>query len=432
MGLQITSRHRKKIRGVEKTTYREIQDINIPQRLSNLDLKDATKSSYARHDFHLPFILSSNHPVIKALINYKHPQLGHDGFQMLMYKLRENFWILRRRKTIKEVFKTCIICKRFIAKPISVSEGLLPQDRVRYAAVFEIIGLDLTGPLILKNGEKNWILILICTVYRAIYLELLTSIWTESGTNFEGDYRLYQKVNLEKLKNLEKINPISWKFIPPQAPWWGGFWDHTRKINWNLGKILKLYPGKDEKVRVAQVKTRLGSCLHPVQKLYLLEVMEKNKSSVHPTNSPLFSDANEGSHLPINIDPELSKHQGAATPLTQPCSSVSNGGARLEPRAETSSHQQAETSSVQPCSSVSNGGGGLKLRTETSGHQQAETSSMQPCSSVSDGEAGVEPRVETLELPDDLTSDVGHQHPTPRRSRYGRLLKLRKGLVDSY
>ncbi|GFR28568.1 integrase_H2C2 domain-containing protein [Trichonephila clavata] len=89
-----------------------------------------------------------------------------------------------------------------------------------------------------------------------------------------------------------------------------------------------------------------------------------------------LKDANEGSHLPINIDPELSKHQAAATPSTQPCSSVSNGGARLEPRAETSSYQQAETSSVQPCSSVSNGGGGLELGAETSGHQQAETSSM--------------------------------------------------------
>ncbi|GFQ65548.1 hypothetical protein TNCT_370551 [Trichonephila clavata] len=286
-----------------KKQLMEIQNIKIPRRLSNLDFKDAnlslrffrdaTKSSYARHDFHLPFILSSNHPVIKALINYKHVQ----------------------------------------------------------------------------------------------------------------------------------------------AVWWGGFWDHTRRINWNLGKILKLYPGKDEKVRVPQVKTRLGSCLHPVQKLYLLEVMEKNKSSVHPTNSPLFSDANEGSHLPINIDPELSKHQAAATPLTQPCSSVSNSGARLEPRGETSSHQQAETSSMQPCSSVSNSGGGLKLRAETSGHQQAETSSRQPCSSISDGEAGVEPRVETLELPHDLTSDVELQQPTPRRSRYGRLLKTPKrtsGLLLSF
>ncbi|GFQ76663.1 uncharacterized protein TNCT_254021 [Trichonephila clavata] len=57
---------------------------------------------------------------------------------------------------------------------------------------------------------------------------------------FFRDYRLYQKVNLEYLKNLEKLNPMSGKFIPPQALWWEGFWDHTRRINRNLGKILKL------------------------------------------------------------------------------------------------------------------------------------------------------------------------------------------------
>ncbi|GFT86272.1 integrase catalytic domain-containing protein [Trichonephila clavipes] len=162
---------------------------------------------------------------------------------MLMYTLRESYWILKGRKTIKEVIKICIFCKRFNAKLISVSEGLLPQDRVRDAGVFEIIGLHLAGSLILKNGEKNWILILTCAVYRAIHLELLTSVSTKSfllglkgfiarrglpsviysdnGTNFKGAYRLYQKVNLEKLKNVEELNPISWKFIPPQAPWWG-------------------------------------------------------------------------------------------------------------------------------------------------------------------------------------------------------------------
>ncbi|GFS59883.1 integrase catalytic domain-containing protein [Trichonephila clavipes] len=487
----------------------------IPSRLSKLDFKDmsqslhdASKSSYARQDFRLPIILSSNHPVVKALIIYKHVQLGHAG----------------------------------------VSKGLLPQDRVIDAAVFEIVGLYLAGPLILKNGEKNWILILTCAVYRAVHLELLTSISTESfllrlrrfiarrgrpsviysdnGTSFKGAYRLYQKVNLEKLKNVE-LNPIPCKFIPPQAPWWGGFWekligpvkrslrktlgktslnqeemytffcdceslinsrpltyvtndiedlepltpamflqgireigvpefdqidenklnkrfvyryriqkdlrkcfrveylgqlrvtsnikeentlsegdivlvggDHTKRLNWNLGKIRKLYPGKDEKIRVAEVKTKFGSFLLPVRKLYFLEMMEKNKSSVHPTNSPLFSDANEGSHLPINIDHELSKPQRAATSSMQPCSSISNGGAGLEPRAETS------------------------------GHQQAEISSIQPCSNVSDGEAGVEPRLETLELPDVLISDGELQQPGPRRSRYGRLLKPRKGLND--
>ncbi|GFX63759.1 transposon Ty3-G Gag-Pol polyprotein [Trichonephila clavipes] len=88
---------------------------------------------------------------------------------------------------------------------------------------------------------------------------------------------------------------------------------------------------------------------------------------------------------------------------------------------ELSKPQRAATSSMQPCSSISNGGAGLEPRAETSGHQQTETSSMQPCSSFSDGEAGVEPRLETLELPDVLISDGELQQPGPRRSRYGTL-----------
>ncbi|GFV39270.1 hypothetical protein TNCV_1229721 [Trichonephila clavipes] len=106
--------------------------------------------------------------------------------------------------------------------------------------------------------------------------------------------------------------------------------------------------------------------------------MEKNKSSVHPTNSPLFSDANEGSHLPINIDPELSKPQRAATSSMQPCSSISNGGAGLEPRPETSGHQlRCTNGGVEP---------------------SAKFSSMQTCSSVSDVEAGVEPRLVSCQI----------------------------------
>ncbi|GFV40736.1 integrase catalytic domain-containing protein [Trichonephila clavipes] len=373
----------------------EIQDLKIPRKLSELDFKDmnlslqvfcdGSKSSYARQNFRLPIILPSNHPVVKALIIYKHVQAIH--LELLTSLSTESFLLGLRR---------------FIAR----------RDRP-------------------------------------------SVIYSDNGTNFKGVYRLYQKVNLEKLKNLEELNPISWKFIPPQASWWGGFWerliglvkrtlrktlektslnneeiysvlcdceslinprpltyvtddvedlepltpamflqdirevgvpeldqkdenklnkrlvyrnrirkdlrkrfrveylgqlretrnikgentlsegdivlvgdDYTKRLNWNLGKILKLYPGKDKKVRVAQVKTKFGSFLRPVRKLYLLEVMEKNKSSVHPTNSPLFSDANEGSHLPINIDPELSKPQRAATSSMQPSSSISNGGAQ--------------------------------------------------------------------------------------------------------
>ncbi|GFX56030.1 integrase catalytic domain-containing protein [Trichonephila clavipes] len=97
----------------------EIQDLKSPRRLSELDFKDmnlslqvfcdASKSSYAGQNFRLTIILPPSHPVLIALIIYKHVQLGHAGVQMLMYTLRESYWILKGRKTIEEVIKTCIL-----------------------------------------------------------------------------------------------------------------------------------------------------------------------------------------------------------------------------------------------------------------------------------------------------------------------------------
>ncbi|GFT92003.1 integrase catalytic domain-containing protein [Trichonephila clavipes] len=132
-----------------------------------------------------------------------------------MYTLRESYWILKGRKTIKEVIKTCIIYKRFNAKPISESEGLLPQDRTESF----LLGLR---RFIARRVRP-------CVIY------------SDNGTNFKGAYRLYQKVNLEKLKNVEELNPISWNLIPPQVPWWGGFWERViglvkRTLRKTLGK----------------------------------------------------------------------------------------------------------------------------------------------------------------------------------------------------
>ncbi|GFQ81894.1 hypothetical protein TNCT_189351 [Trichonephila clavata] len=68
----------------------------------------------------------------------------------------------------------------------------------------------------------------------------------------------------------------------------------------------------------------------------------EKKSYVHLTNSPLFSEATERSHLPINIYPELSKHQEVATSSMQPCSSVCSG---LDWSPE---QRQVDTSSRKP------------------------------------------------------------------------------------
>ncbi|GBM06557.1 hypothetical protein AVEN_52424-1, partial [Araneus ventricosus] len=122
----------------------------------------------------------------------------------------------------------------------------LPVDRLRAASVFEIIGVDFAGPLYLKGNQKSWIVIYTCAVFRAIRLELTTSltesflqsfrryvarrgrpsiVYSDNGTNLVGANNLIKRINWETVAKYSTVNKIDWKFIPPSAPWWGGFWE---------------------------------------------------------------------------------------------------------------------------------------------------------------------------------------------------------------
>ncbi|GFY44996.1 hypothetical protein TNIN_196771 [Trichonephila inaurata madagascariensis] len=87
---------------------------------------------------------------------------GEDSEKAVIYRHRQWFW------RVLQSLLLAVLNHHFKQAP----------EHLEKAVVFEIIGLDLAGPLILKNGEKNWILILTCAVYRAIHLELLTSVST--------------------------------------------------------------------------------------------------------------------------------------------------------------------------------------------------------------------------------------------------------------
>ncbi|UYV71063.1 hypothetical protein LAZ67_8001573 [Cordylochernes scorpioides] len=198
-------------------------------------------------NFRMPILLPSDHFLVSLLIRWNHETHGHAGLQTLLGILRENYWILRSRKTVKKIINQCIRCKRFTVTPATVESTSLPEDRVRDAAVFEIVGVDLTGHLILKNKKKAWIVIFTCAVYRGVHLELVTSlsmeaflqafrrfiarrgrpliVYSDNGTNFKGMANALKKIDFSRLKCDPTLKNITWKFITPGAPWWGGWWE---------------------------------------------------------------------------------------------------------------------------------------------------------------------------------------------------------------
>lgn len=232
-------------KGINEERLRKLHPLMDKEGL--IRVKTLVFRSKDSEDFRLPVVLPGNHYIVQKLIEWKHKMLSHAGVQIVMNNLREKYWILRCRKSIRQVTLRCSKCGRYTVKSIQPESPPLPEDRIRDAAPFEIIGVDLAGPLYLKDKQKCWIVLYTCAVYRAIHMELLTSLSTEAflqtfrrfvarrgrpsiiysdhGTNFGGASTMFSDPKLAKLKEKILVQDITWKFIPPASPWWGGWWE---------------------------------------------------------------------------------------------------------------------------------------------------------------------------------------------------------------
>jgi len=209
-------------------------------------------------DLGIPVILPSHHPVVEMLMLQAHKKACHVGVQGLLSLLRERFWIFKGRKTIRSILNKCVVCRRHGARHISTVPSALPEPHIRDAAVFETTGIDMAGPLFLKDGHKVWVCLYTCAVYRAVHLELTSSLSTESflqmlrrfmahrgrpaivygdsGTNVLGMDRALRQLDWEKILKTSVIERIDWRFNPPTAAWWGGCWERLIRL---LKQLLK-------------------------------------------------------------------------------------------------------------------------------------------------------------------------------------------------
>ncbi|XP_050309972.1 uncharacterized protein LOC126745954 [Anthonomus grandis grandis] len=237
----------------QRDSFKEVND----KHLSSLDvfkdehgllrLRSRISNRKDLELFRHPIVLPNKHPVITQLISQEHSKACHVGVQGLTSLLREKFWILGSRRAIKAVISKCAVCRRHNSKPFYEGAPPLPSDRVRDAAPFEVSGVDMTGPLYIKTGEKVWICIFTCAIYRAVHLELCMSlsvasfmqalrrfiarrgrpktIYSDNGTNFVGTDNMFSRVNFREIVEKSGVERIKWRFNPPTGSWWGGFWE---------------------------------------------------------------------------------------------------------------------------------------------------------------------------------------------------------------
>ncbi|XP_035210820.1 uncharacterized protein LOC118185130 [Stegodyphus dumicola] len=167
----------------------------------------------------------------------------HAGTQILLSILRKKFWILRGRRAVRNVIKNCIKCKCYNVKSQITEPVPLPADRVKDARVFEVVGMDLAGPLYIKHGDKSWVVLFTCAIYQATHLELVTLLSTDSfllslrhfvatrsrpriiysdnENNFRGAFKDLCEIYWNKVHKEAELYRIQWRFNPPTTTWWG-------------------------------------------------------------------------------------------------------------------------------------------------------------------------------------------------------------------
>lgn len=201
-----------------------------------------------------PIVLDPRHAVTKLLIRQVDQDLKHPGAERLFAELRRKFWILRGREAIRREQRSCSECQRWRAQPVNPKMADLPPARLRlHQPAFYSTGIDCFGPMQVKIGrrnEKRWGLLFKCLTTRAVHIEVLSSINTDSflmalrrfisrrgkpaellsdqGTNFRGGDRelqeAFQTLHPSLQAQLAEYQ-IKFCFNPPSAPHFGGSWE---------------------------------------------------------------------------------------------------------------------------------------------------------------------------------------------------------------
>ncbi|XP_077258485.1 uncharacterized protein LOC143895318 [Temnothorax americanus] len=231
--------------------------IRVGGRLGNSEL-----SYGARHLILLP----KNHRLTYLIIEREHRRNLHAGLQGIIAAVRQSFWPLSVRSVTRRIIRQCVACFRCRPVTSEAKMGVLPPPRVTPSRPFSNCGVDYAGPLIVREGKrrnarnsKAYVCVFVCLATKAVHLEVVSDLTTEAflaafkrfisrrgspssmhsdnGTNFKGASRqlseLYEFYRSDK--NQDKIKQfccdlrISWQFIPPGAPHFGGLWEAAVK-----------------------------------------------------------------------------------------------------------------------------------------------------------------------------------------------------------
>nr|XP_021336928.1 uncharacterized protein LOC103910029 [Danio rerio]XP_021336929.1 uncharacterized protein LOC103910029 [Danio rerio] len=233
-----------------------------------------TRSSYPDSVKH-PIIIPKTHQITQMIVAHYHNKVMHQGKGFTVNEIRSNgFWIPGINKVVASFIKGCVVCRK-LRRPVEEQKMAdLPPERVDPSPPFLYTGMDCFGPFSVKsrrNVQKRYGLLLTCLCSRAVHIELLNDLTTDSfinalrcfiairgtvrqlrsdqGTNFVGARNELKgalcEMDPERITTFLLENQCEFIMNTPHASHAGGVWERQiRTIRSVLNATFALYPGK--------------------------------------------------------------------------------------------------------------------------------------------------------------------------------------------
>ena len=265
-------------------------------------LRHTTIQAEARN----PIILPKKSHVVDLIVRNCHEIFGHVGREHVLSLLREKFWLVKGRATVRRVLNVCFSCRKRNQLPMTQKMADLPHDRVAsQEPPFTYVGVDCFGPFHVKRGrclEKRYGVLFTCLTIRAVHVEIAHSLDTSSfinalrrfivrrgvpqeirsdnGTNFtSADKELRQAIgkwNQQMIKEFLQQKEILWVFNPPTASHMGGVWERMiRSVRKIFNAVLKEQSLTEESLvtLMCEVEAILNS--RPLTKFLMIQTTYK-------------------------------------------------------------------------------------------------------------------------------------------------------------
>ena len=180
-----------------------------------------------------------------------HKKVLRGGVRETLTETRSRFWIVRGRSLVRAILHRCVTCRKHEGRPYAIPPPPpLPLSRVHGTPPFTHTGVDFAGPLIIRTGghstnQKVWICLFTCFVTRAVHLDLVLDLSTETflrslkrfaarrglpqqiisdnGKTFKAAAKYLKRVFKEgTVQEYCSERGCKWTFNLEKAPWWGG------------------------------------------------------------------------------------------------------------------------------------------------------------------------------------------------------------------